>query len=65
MNLFLYEIFIILLYLLILFYMKYFFVFVIEGWFSVIFEKIVEYIVERCRCDVIVDVFCGVGGNVI
>ena len=28
-------------------------------------EKIAEHIAERCRCDVIVDAFCGVGGNAI
>lgn len=28
-------------------------------------EKIAEHIAERCRCDVIVDAFCGVGGNSI
>lgn len=36
-----------------------------EGWFSVTPEKIAEHIAERCRCDVIVDAFCGVGGNAI
>jgi trimethylguanosine synthase len=36
-----------------------------EGWFSVTPEKIAEHIAERCRCDVIVDAFCGVGGNTI
>ena len=28
-------------------------------------EKIAEHIADRCRCDVIVDAFCGVGGNTI
>lgn len=37
----------------------------IEGWFSVTPEKIAEHIADRCRCDVIVDAFCGVGGNTI
>merc|ERR1740129_2322434 len=36
-----------------------------EGWYSVTPEKIAEHIAERCRCDVIVDGFCGVGGNSI
>ncbi|XP_061168162.1 trimethylguanosine synthase-like [Saccostrea echinata] len=36
-----------------------------EGWFSVTPEKIAEHIADRCRCDVIVDAFCGVGGNAI
>ena len=36
-----------------------------EGWFSVTPEKIAEHIAERCQCDVIVDAFCGVGGNSI
>lgn len=36
-----------------------------EGWFSVTPEKIAEHIAERCQCDVIIDAFCGVGGNAI
>lgn len=36
-----------------------------EGWFSVTPEKIAEHIADRCRCDIIVDAFCGVGGNAI
>ncbi|XP_066272949.1 trimethylguanosine synthase-like [Branchiostoma lanceolatum] len=36
-----------------------------EGWFSVTPEKIAYHIAERCRCDLIVDAFCGVGGNAI
>lgn len=36
-----------------------------EGWFSVTPEKIAEHIAERCQGDVIVDAFCGVGGNAI
>lgn len=39
--------------------------FQIEGWFSVTPEKIARHIAKRCRCDVIVDAFCGVGGNTI
>lgn len=45
--------------------MKHFLALVTEGWFSVTPEKIAEHIAERCRCDVIVDAFCGVGGNSI
>ncbi|XP_055968470.1 trimethylguanosine synthase [Sorex fumeus] len=40
-----------------------------EGWFSVTPEKIAEHIAGRVsqsfECDVIVDAFCGVGGNTI
>ena len=36
-----------------------------ESWYSVTPEKIAEHIADRCRCDVIVDGFCGVGGNAI
>jgi trimethylguanosine synthase len=36
-----------------------------EGWFSVTPERIAEHIAERCRCDLIIDAFCGVGGNAI
>ncbi|KAL1925701.1 uncharacterized protein VTP21DRAFT_584 [Calcarisporiella thermophila] len=36
-----------------------------EGWYSVTPEKIAAHIAERCRCDVIIDAFCGVGGNAI
>ncbi|WVN86930.1 uncharacterized protein L203_102105 [Cryptococcus depauperatus CBS 7841] len=35
------------------------------GWFSVTPQPIAAHIAERCRCDVIVDAFCGVGGNAI
>ena len=38
---------------------------ILEGWFSVTPEKIAEHIAERCQCSVIVDAFCGVGGNCI
>ena len=37
----------------------------LEGWFSVTPEMIAQHIAERCRCDLIVDAFCGVGGNAI
>ncbi|XP_039610453.1 trimethylguanosine synthase isoform X1 [Polypterus senegalus] len=40
-----------------------------EGWFSVTPEKIAEHIAIRVQqtfdCDIIVDAFCGVGGNAI
>lgn len=40
-----------------------------EGWFSVTPEKIAEHIAHRVQqsfsCDIIVDAFCGVGGNAI
>lgn len=36
-----------------------------EGWFSVTPERIADQVAERCRCDVILDAFCGVGGNAI
>ncbi|XP_043921473.1 trimethylguanosine synthase [Protopterus annectens] len=40
-----------------------------EGWFSVTPEKIAKHIalrVRRCAgCDIVVDAFCGVGGNAI
>jgi trimethylguanosine synthase len=36
-----------------------------EGWFSVTPESIAIQIADRCRCDTILDPFCGVGGNAI
>jgi len=36
-----------------------------DGWFSVTPENVASQIAERCRCNVIVDAFCGVGGNAI
>ncbi|KAH7910253.1 hypothetical protein BJ138DRAFT_986064, partial [Hygrophoropsis aurantiaca] len=36
-----------------------------EGWYSVTPERIAHQIAERCRCDTILDAFCGVGGNAI
>jgi trimethylguanosine synthase len=36
-----------------------------EGWYSVTPERVADQIAERCRCDTIVDAFCGVGGNAI
>lgn len=37
----------------------------VESWFSVTPEKIAEHIAERCKCDTIIDAFCGAGGNAI
>lgn len=36
-----------------------------EGWYSVTPEKIASHIAQRCASDVIIDAFCGVGGNAI
>lgn len=36
-----------------------------ESWFSVTPEQIAKYIAERCKCDTIIDAFCGAGGNAI
>ncbi|KAI0332688.1 S-adenosyl-L-methionine-dependent methyltransferase [Cubamyces sp. BRFM 1775] len=36
-----------------------------EGWYSVTPERVADQIAERCRCEVILDAFCGVGGNAI
>ena len=36
-----------------------------EGWYSVTPELVADQIAERCRCDTILDAFCGVGGNSI
>ncbi|ORZ27216.1 RNA cap guanine-N2 methyltransferase-domain-containing protein [Lobosporangium transversale] len=36
-----------------------------EGWYSVTPEKIAAHIAQRCACDVVIDAFCGVGGNAI
>ncbi|XP_022251334.1 uncharacterized protein LOC106467438 isoform X1 [Limulus polyphemus] len=36
-----------------------------ESWFSVTPEKIAHHIAKRCACDVIIDAFCGAGGNAI
>lgn len=36
-----------------------------EGWYSVTPERIAQHIAERSRCDVIVDLFVGCGGNAI
>ncbi|KAJ7089711.1 Tgs1 protein [Mycena belliarum] len=36
-----------------------------EGWYSITPELIADQIAERCRCDTVLDAFCGVGGNAI
>jgi hypothetical protein len=41
------------------------FFWIAESWFSVTPECIAEHIAERCRCDIVVDAFCGAGGNSI
>ena len=35
------------------------------GWFSVTPEDIAVHIARRCACDVVIDAFCGIGGNSI
>lgn len=37
----------------------------LDSWFSVTPERIARHIAARCRCDLIVDAFCGAGGNSI
>lgn len=36
-----------------------------ESWYSVTPEKVSQHTAERCRCDLIIDAFCGAGGNTI
>lgn len=36
-----------------------------ESWYSVTPEIISRHIAERCSCYLIVDPFCGAGGNII
>lgn len=36
-----------------------------ESWFSATPEVISKHIANKCRCNVVLDPFCGVGGNVI
>jgi len=36
-----------------------------ESWFSATPEVIAQHTAERCRCDVLLDPFCGIGGNVL
>ncbi|WWC73757.1 uncharacterized protein I206_107729 [Kwoniella pini CBS 10737] len=35
------------------------------GWFSITPQPIAKHIAQRCKCDLIIDAFCGVGGNTI
>ena len=35
------------------------------AWFSVTPEQIARHLADRCRADLIVDAFCGAGGNAI
>ncbi|WWC65767.1 uncharacterized protein I303_108389 [Kwoniella dejecticola CBS 10117] len=35
------------------------------GWFSITPQPIAQHIAQRCKCDLIIDAFCGVGGNTI
>lgn len=41
------------------------FAFFSESWYSVTPEVVAKNIAERCKCDTIVDAFCGAGGNTI
>jgi len=36
-----------------------------ESWYSVTPEKIAKHIADKCRCGLVLDGFCGVGGNAI
>lgn len=36
-----------------------------ESWYSVTPEIVAKHTAERCKCDVIIDAFCGAGGNTI
>lgn len=36
-----------------------------ESWFSVTPETVAAHTAQRCKCDLIVDAFCGSGGNTI
>lgn len=44
------------------YYLKFLF---LESWYSVTPEVISKQIAERCSCYLLVDPFCGAGGNVI
>ena len=35
------------------------------GWFSITPQPIASHIADRCQGDVIIDAFCGVGGNAV
>lgn len=39
--------------------------FISESWYSVTPEKVAQHAAERCKCDIIIDAFCGAGGNTI
>lgn len=36
-----------------------------ESWYSVTPEEIASFIAKKCKCNCILDAFCGVGGNLI
>lgn len=36
-----------------------------ESWFSVSPEKVAAHTAVRCACDIVIDAFCGAGGNTI
>uniref|UniRef100_A0A1A9WGT5 Trimethylguanosine synthase n=1 Tax=Glossina brevipalpis TaxID=37001 RepID=A0A1A9WGT5_9MUSC len=36
-----------------------------ESWFSVTPEKVASHLAQRLRCDILIDGFCGCGGNAI
>ncbi|RKP12908.1 RNA cap guanine-N2 methyltransferase-domain-containing protein [Piptocephalis cylindrospora] len=36
-----------------------------EGWFSVTPERVATHIAQRCQSNIVIDAFCGVGGNAI
>lgn len=38
---------------------------VIESWYSVTPELVAKHTAQRLRCSIIVDAFCGAGGNTI
>lgn len=38
---------------------------ILESWYSVTPEIISRHIAERCSCYLIIDPFCGAGGNII
>jgi len=40
-------------------------VLLILGWYSVTPEEIASYIAVKCKCNCILDAFCGAGGNAI
>lgn len=38
---------------------------VLESWYSVTPEAVAKHTADRCKCDIIIDAFCGAGGNTI